>query len=110
MSIKTDAYECHPGYSNASSEQGCEIKKEFFATKLISARQIRFNSTRQIGASLLVGLMLLCSGLLSGSILSYSDYSLGDHEAFRINASSSWYYDGHIGLSNYTSISKQSLS
>ena len=87
-----------------------KFKKEFSVTKQISARQIRFNPTRQIGASLLVGLMLLCSGLLSGSILSYSDYSLGDHEAFRINSSTSWYTDGHIGFSRYTSINKQSLS
>lgn len=90
--------------------KGIKSKKEFSATRLISARQVRFNPTRQIGASLLVGLMLLCSGLLSGSILSYSDYSLGDHEAFEIRASSSWYYNGHIGMPLYTSLNKQSLS
>ena len=85
-------------------------KKVFKATKLISSRQVRLNPTRQIGATLLVGLMLLCSGLLIGSILSYSDYSLGDHEAFRITSSSNWYYDGHIGMPMYSSMNKQSLS
>ena len=63
--------------------KGIKSKKEFSATKLIATRQVRFNPTRQIGASLLVGLMLLCSGLLSGSILTYSDYSLGDHMHLR---------------------------
>lgn len=85
-------------------------KKEFSATKLIAARQVRFNPTRQIGASLLVGLMLLCSGLLSGSILTYSDYALEDHHAFEISASSSWYFNAHIGTALYTSLNKQSLT
>lgn len=90
--------------------KGIKSKKEFSATKLIATRQVRFNPTRQIGASLLVGLMLLCSGLLSGSILTYSDYSLGDHHAFEIHASSSWYFNDHIGTALYTSLNKQSLS
>lgn len=90
--------------------KGIKSKKEFSATKLIATRQVRFNPTRQIGASLLVGLMLLCSGLLSGSILTYSDYSLGDHHAFEIRASSSWYFNDHIGTALYTSLNKQSLS
>jgi len=90
--------------------KGVKSKKVYKATKLISSRQVRLNPTRQIGATLLVGLMLLCSGLLIGSILSYSDYSLGDHEAFRITSSSNWYYDGHIGMPMYASMNKQSLS
>lgn len=90
--------------------KGIKSKKEFSATKLIAIRQVRFNPTRQIGASLLVGLMLLCSGLLSGSILTYSDYALGDHHAFEIRASSSWYFNAHIGTALYTSLNKQSLS
>ena len=90
--------------------KGIKSKKEFSATKLIATRQVRFNPTRQIGASLLVGLMLLCSGLLSGSILTYSDYSLGDHHAFEIHVSSSWYFNDHIGTALYTSLNKQSLS
>lgn len=90
--------------------KGIKSKKVFSATKLISRRQIRLNPTRQIGASLLVGLMLLCSGLLSGSILSVSDYSLGDHEAFRITSSSNWHYEDHIGMPLYPSMNKQSIS
>ena len=90
--------------------KGIKSKQEFSATRLIAARQVRFNPTRQIGASLLVGLMLLCSGFFSGSILTYSDYSLGDHHAFEIRASSDWYYNDHIGTSLYTSLNKQSLS
>lgn len=90
--------------------KGVKSKKEFSATRLIASRQVRFNPTRQIGASLLVGLMLLCSGFLSSFILSYSDYALGDHEAFRINGNASWYYDGYIGFARHTSMNKQSIS
>jgi len=90
--------------------KGIKPKKEFCAERLISSRQVRFNPKRQIGASVLVGLMLLCSGLLCGSIWSYSDYSLGDHEAFEIRASSSWFYQDHIGMPLYSSLNKQSLT
>lgn len=90
--------------------KGIKTKKVFSATKLIATRQVRLNPTRQIGASLLVGLMLLCSGLLSASILSYSDYSLGDHAAFRITSSANWFYNGHIGFPVNSSMNKQSLS
>ena len=50
--------------------KGVKSKKVFSATRLIASRQVRFNPTRQFGAALLVGLMLLCSGLLSASIVS----------------------------------------
>lgn len=85
-------------------------KKEFSATRLIASRQVRFNPTRQIGAMLLVSLMLLCSGLLSGTILSYSDYTIGDEAGFEVWSSANWYYEGHIGLVRSTSINKQSIS
>ena len=85
-------------------------KKEFSAAKLISARQIRFNPTRQIGASLLVGLMLLCSGLLAGLIVSYANFTLSETAGFRINGGPSWFYDGHIGLASSTSMDKRSIA
>ena len=90
--------------------KGAINKKEFSVPKLISTRQIQVNFSRQIGASLLVGLMLLCSGLLSASIFSYLGLSIGDHEAFRISASSSWQFQGHIGQAQYSSLNKQNLS
>ena len=85
-------------------------KKEFSATKLISARQIRFNPTRQIGASLLVGLMLLCIVLLTVFIINYVSYTVQDMEAFRINAGASWFYDGHIGFVSSSSMDKRSIA
>ena len=85
-------------------------KKEFSAAKLISARQIRFNPTRQIGASLLVGLMLLCSVLLTVFIINYVGYSAQDMEAFRINAGASWFYDGHIGFVSSSGMDKRSIA
>lgn len=90
--------------------KGVKSKKEFSATKLISARQVRFNPTRQIGASLLVGLMLLCSGLLPAFISDYANYTMGDAAEFRINSGASWYYDGHIGVFGNPSMDKRSIA
>ena len=85
--------------------------KQFFAaTRLIASRQVRFNPTRQIGASLLVGLMLLCSGLLSGFISHYAELSIGETAAFRIQPSSFWNYNGHIGIVEHNSMDKRSIS
>ena len=85
-------------------------KKEFSATKLIASRQVRFNPTRQIGASLLVGLMLLCSGLLAGFIVDYASISIGDKAGFRVDSGASWFYDGHIGFVGNPSMDKRSIS
>ena len=90
--------------------KGVKSKKVFSATRLIASRQVRFNPTRQFGAALLVGLMLLCSGLLSASIISYSDYSLGDEAGFEVWNSGTWYYNGHVGYIHNTSLNKQSIS
>lgn len=68
--------------------KGVKSKKEFSATRLISARQVRFNPTRQIGSALLVGLMLLCSGLLSAVIYGYQSYYDSDSAGFSVNSSS----------------------
>lgn len=90
--------------------KGVKSKKEFSATRLIASRQVRFNPTRQFGAALLVGLMLLCSGLLSGTIVSYSDYSLGDEAGFEVWNSGTWYYNDHVGFVHNASLNKQSIS
>ena len=90
--------------------KGVKSQKKFSAARLIASRQVRFNPTRQLGALLLVVLTLLCSGLLIGSIVSYSASTFGNMEAFAINASSSWHSDGHIGLTVTDSLSKQSLA
>ena len=90
--------------------KGVKSKKEFSAAKLISTRQIRFNPTRQIGGSLLVGLMLLCSVLLTTFIINYVDYTVQDMEAFRINAGASWGYNGHIGFVSSSSMDKRSIA
>ena len=90
--------------------KGVKSKKEFSATRLIASRQVRFNPTRQFGAALLVGLMLLCSGLLAASIVSYSDYSLGEEAGFEVWSGSSWGYNGHVGFINNTSLNKQSIA
>ena len=90
--------------------KGVKSKKEFSATRLIASRQVRFNPSRQFGAALLVGLMLLCSGLLSGTIVSYSDYSLGDEAGFEVWNGGTWYYGDHVGYIHNTSLNKQSIS
>lgn len=84
-------------------------RKVFSATRLIAFRQVRFNPTRQIGATLLVAFMLLASGLLGALVYSYTDISMADQAAFSIN--------GHYGIMGYkgvrvytkTSLSAQSI-
>ena len=90
--------------------KGVKTKKEFSPTRLMASRQVRFNPTRQFGAALLVGLMLLCSGLLAGTVVSYFDYSLGDEAGFEVWNSGTWYYNGHVGYIHNTSLNKQSIS
>lgn len=90
--------------------KGVKYKRTFSAPKLIASRQIRFNPTRQIGASLLVGLMLLCSGFLSGFISTYSDYALGDYPAFSVRRNAGWYYDNHVVFIPTEPMSQQSIS
>ena len=90
--------------------KGVKSKKEFSATRLIASRQIRFNPTRQIGASLLVGLMLLCSGLLSGFISTYSDFSMPRTASFYIWADVPYFSQNHVGFWTSESMSKQSIS
>ena len=90
--------------------KGVKSKKDFSATRLISSRQVRFNPTRQIGSSLLVGLMLLCSVLLTTFIINYVEYTVQDMEAFRINAGAHWGYDGHIGFVSSSSMDKRSIA
>ena len=90
--------------------KGIKSKKEFSATRLIASRQIRFNPTRQIGASLLVGLMLLCSGLLSGLISTYTDFSLVNTAAFYVQGDVAYYSSNHVGFWSSESMDKQSIS
>lgn len=85
-------------------------KKEFSAPQLIASRQVRFNPTRQIGASLLVGLMLLCSGLLTAFIGSYLSVALRDIPGFELGNSVRWSQEGFIGIQTGTSLSKQSIA
>ncbi len=60
-------------------------QKEFSPARLIASRQVRFNPTRQIGAALLVGLMLLCSGLLAGLSGKYWNMTVTRQYAFTID-------------------------
>ncbi len=90
--------------------KGIRSKKVFSPAKLISARQLRFHPTRQIGASLLVGLMLLCSGLLAGFIVSYQDYTALETPGFFVRGDMGWIYNNHVGFSPNPSLSKQSIA
>lgn len=90
--------------------KGVQYKKTFSAPKLIASRQIRFNPTRQVGASLLVGLMLLCSGLLSGFISTYTDYSMVNTAGFYVRADVAYSSGNHIGFWPSESMNKQSIS
>ncbi len=65
--------------------KGIKYQKSFSPPKLIASRQIRFHPTRQLGAALLVGLMLLCSGMLTGLILSVRSMTGTDYPGFEIH-------------------------
>lgn len=65
--------------------KGIKYQKTFSPPKLIASRQIRFHPTRQLGAALLVGLMLLCSGMLTGLILSVRSMTGTDYPGFEIH-------------------------
>ena len=89
--------------------KGVKSKKDFSATRLISARQVRFNPTRQIGASLLVGLMLLCSGLVGTLVYSYRDYTTENSPGFSVD--NSYYGAGSkwVKLYDRETLGKQSI-
>ena len=90
--------------------KGIKPKKEFSATKLIAARQVRLNPTRQMGASVLVGLTLLCAGLLCSSLVSFSNYTRGEEAAFQIEGGGVWHYEDHMGQIINPSLDQQSMS
>ena len=85
-------------------------KKIFFATRLMAARQILFNPTRQIGSMLLVGLMLLCSGILSAAGYSYQDYAFEDSAGFYINKSYGYEIKDGVTLYDKMPLSSQSIA
>lgn len=60
-------------------------KQVFNPQKLISSRQVRLYPNRQIGATLLVALMLLTCGLTVDVIMSVADFSLENHPGFYLS-------------------------
>lgn len=90
--------------------KGVKSKKEFSATRLIASRQVRFNPTRQLGASVLIALMLLGSGMLSALVYGYADMQLdGDQEAFTVDASYGSMSHQGVALYDRASLSRQSI-
>lgn len=73
--------------------KGVKSKAIFSAPKLISARQLQFHPTRQIGASVLVAMMLLSSTLLVGIFGGYSSYTMENAPGFILRTDG--YYDGN---------------
>ncbi len=89
--------------------KGVKSKKVFSATRLIASRQVRFNPTRQIGAALLVGTMLLASGMLGALVYSYSDISMVDQAAFSVNRSFGTMSNLGVSLYDKSALSRQSI-
>lgn len=86
-------------------------KKTFSAPRLMASRQVRFHLSRQIGASLLVGLMLMCSGLLLALAIEYLDYTGYNQAAFILqNERSGFGSDDYVQLYDGESISSRSIS
>ena len=89
--------------------KGVKSKGEFSVPRLMASRQVRFYPTRQLGASVLVGLMLLCSGLMVGYMYTYSPYDMDEIEAFRISGDDKWDHEDHIDHYVSPSMDKQGL-
>ena len=90
--------------------KGVKSRKIFLPTRLIASRQIRFHPTQQIGAMLLVGLMLLCSGILSAVVYSYQDYAFEDSAGFHISKSYGYENNNGVSLYNRELLSDQSIA
>ena len=89
--------------------KGVKSQKEFSATRLIASRQVRFNPTRQIGAMLLVGLMLLCSGALTATASQLREYATYETPGFSVN--NSYFGMSRLGVMRYDreTMGKQSI-
>ena len=90
--------------------KGVKSQKEFSPTRLMAARQVRFNPTRQLGASVLIALMLLGSGMLGALVYGYADARLdGDQEAFTVDSSFGTMSDQFVTVYEKASLSTQSI-
>ncbi len=89
--------------------KGVKGKKEFSPTKLIAARQIRFNPTRQIGSALLVALMLLCTGLFVGLLVNIQQMDSEDYPAFELGGGGRSYSNNYSSSYDSPSLSQQSI-
>ena len=69
-------------------------KTIFSAPRLMAARQIKLNPTRQLGTSVLIGLMLICCALLCSALTSFRHYTMTDSPTFQIrdDGASSYLY------------------
>lgn len=90
--------------------KGLRYKKHFSPARLICARQLRFNPTRQLGAATLVGLMLLCAGLFVAMVGSYSAMALEEYPGFEIISNGGQYYHDYVNLYASESVSDRSIS
>lgn len=89
--------------------KGVKTQKEFSPTRLMAARQVRFNPTRQLGASVLIALMLLGSGMLGAMVYSYSDLTWENQNAFSVDRSYGESNRHGVALYEHEGLSKQSI-
>ncbi len=85
-------------------------RKTFSPARLISTRQFRLHPTRQLGAALLVGLMLLCAGLFPPLLREYyRESTQGDYPGFHLFSHSGMFSKNHVNQYIFPSISRQSI-
>ncbi len=89
--------------------KGVKFKKQFSPARLISARFFRLQPAGQLGASVLVGLMLLCAGLFVEVLYSYGSSVTTEQEGFSISGETTVYQNDFITYYERPSISYQSL-
>ncbi len=89
--------------------KGIRGKEAFSPTKLIAARRVRFNPTRQVGAALLVGLMLVCTGQVTGLMSDYWKDNTKVHYAFKLDGPGRVFSKSYSTSYETPSLSKRSI-
>ena len=84
-------------------------KTIFSAPRLMAARQVRLNPTRQLGTSLLIGLMLLCCGLVCSLMAVSSQYTFQNSPTFFIQDTASAGLSEDVPIYKTEFLQKQSI-
>ncbi len=90
--------------------KGLRAKTRFCPTRLICARQIRFYPSRHLGASVLVGVMLLCCGLFTVLSSTYGNYVSRSQAAFSLSCGPIYHSGSYVNIYENPSLDQRSIA